>query len=209
MPSLDTTLGFFAIAVVLGLTPGPDNIFVLMQSISRGRRAGLLVMLGLCAGLCVHTAAVALGLAATFAASPTAFFVLKLVGAAYLLYLAWQAWRAPADSLQQQAAQPPVPALSLFLRGIAMNLSNPKVLLFFLAFLPQFVDGSAGSVGSQIVFLGACFILATLLAFGTIAFLAGSIGERLRRCERAQVALNRLAAAVFAGLAVRLVTASR
>src|SRR5690606_22978683 len=96
MPSIETTSGFFIVALVLGITPGPDNVFVLMQSIASGKRAGLLVVAGLCAGLCMHTAAVALGLAAIISASPTAFTVLKVVGAAYLAYLAWQAFRAPA-----------------------------------------------------------------------------------------------------------------
>ncbi len=209
MLSLDTALSFFTVALLLGFTPGPDNLFVLMQSVSRGRRAGLIVMLGLCAGLCVHTAAVALGLAAVFAASPGAFVVLKLVGAAYLLYLAWQAWRAPAEAPGSQAAQPPASARSLFLKGIVMNLTNPKVVLFFLAFLPQFVEPSAGPVGVQIVLLGALFVLSTLLAFGSIALLAGVLGECLLRSARAQTVLNRLAAVVFAGLAVRLLAASR
>jgi threonine/homoserine/homoserine lactone efflux protein len=208
MPSLETTAGFFTVAVLLGFTPGPDNLFVLMQSVSRGRRAGLLVLLGLCAGLCVHTAAVALGLAAVFAASPAAFVVLKVVGAAYLLYLAWQAFRAPASAPGGGDAAP-TSARALFGRGIVMNLTNPKVLLFFLAFLPQFVDADAGAVAPQVVWLGLWFIAATLLAFGTIAWLAGAIGERLRRSPRWQRWLNRIAATVFAGLAVRLLAVPR
>jgi threonine/homoserine/homoserine lactone efflux protein len=208
MPALETTAGFFTVAVLLGFTPGPDNLFVLMQSASRGRRAGLLVMLGLCAGLCVHTAAVALGLAAVFAASPMAFVVLKVAGAAYLLYLAWQAFRAPASAPGSDDGAP-VPAAKLFGRGVVMNLTNPKVLLFFLAFLPQFVDTGAGPVAPQVVWFGLWFIVATLIAFGTIAWLAGAIGERLRRSQRAQLWLNRAAGIVFAGLAVRLLSDQR
>jgi threonine/homoserine/homoserine lactone efflux protein len=208
MPSLETTVGFFAVAVLLGFTPGPDNLFVLMQSISRGRRTGLLVMLGLCAGLCVHTAAVALGLAAVFAASPVAFIVLKVVGAAYLLFLAWQAFRAPASVLGGGDGTP-APAAKLFGRGVVMNLTNPKVLLFFLAFLPQFVDTSVGSVAPQVVWFGLWFIVATLMAFGTIAWLAGAIGERLRGSRRAQIWLNRITGVVFAGLAVRILAVHR
>jgi threonine/homoserine/homoserine lactone efflux protein len=208
MPALETTVGFFTVAVLLGFTPGPDNLFVLMQSVSRGRRAGLLVMLGLCAGLCVHTAAVALGLAAVFAASPMAFVVLKVAGAVYLLYLAWQAFRAPASAPGSDDGTP-APAMKLFGRGVVMNLTNPKVLLFFLAFLPQFVDTGAGPVAPQVVWFGLWFIVATLIAFGTIAWLAGAIGERLRRSQRAQLWLNRAAGIAFAGLAVRLLSDQR
>ena len=100
MPSLHTLSTFFGVAVLLALTPGPDNLFVLLQSAQRGWRAGMAVVLGLCMGLVVHTAAVALGLAALFAASPTAFTVLKFCGAAYLAWLAWQALRAPAGAAQ-------------------------------------------------------------------------------------------------------------
>ncbi|WP_028312705.1 LysE family translocator [Derxia gummosa] len=208
MPSLQTTLAFLGVALVLGFTPGPDNLFVLMQSIARGRRAGLLVVAGLCCGLCAHTAAVACGLAAVFAASATAFTVLKFAGAAYLGWLAWQALRAPAGDLDD-AAPPALAARALVLRGFTMNLTNPKVLLFFLAFLPQFVEPAAGPVAAQVAWFGLCFIAATLLSFGCIALLAGAIGGWLRRSARARVALNRLCGVVFAGLALRLLAASR
>jgi threonine/homoserine/homoserine lactone efflux protein len=208
MPSSETTTGFLAVALLLAFAPGPDNVFVLLQSMARGARAGMLVVLGLCTGLCFHTAAVALGLAAVFAASALAFTVLKVVGAAYLAWLAWQALRAPAQPIGREGA-PPVPARALYLRGVAMNLTNPKVLLFFLALLPQFVDPARGAVAPQILWLGACFIAATVVAFGSIAVLAGAIGERLQRSERAQRVLHRASALVFAGLAVRLLAASR
>lgn len=208
MPSLDTTASFFLVALVLGFTPGPDNVFVLMQSIARGRRAGVLVMAGLCLGLCVHTAAVALGLAAVFAASELAFQILKIAGAGYLAFLAWQAFRAPGTALHAHIDSGTTDK-ALLVRGIAMNLTNPKVLLFFLAFLPQFVKADAGAVASQVVWFGAWFIAATVVAFGTIALLAGTIGEWLRRSSRAQTVLNRVCGVVFAGLAIRLLTANR
>ena len=128
----EAQLGFFGIALLLGLSPGPDNLFVLMQSATQGRRAGLLVTLGLCTGLLAHTAAVALGLAALLASSPAAFGALKLAGAAYLLYLAWGAWRAPA-ALSEQQGQPALQPWRLYGRGVLMNLSNPKVLAQALA----------------------------------------------------------------------------
>lgn len=204
MLSLQTSLAFFSVSVLLALSPGPDNVFVLVHAAQHGIRAGLLVVLGLCSGLLLHTAAVALGLAALLAASPLAFDVLKGVGAAYLLWLAWLSWRAPTGLLEGQAAGDLSPAQT-YARGIVMNATNPKVAIFFLAFLPQFVEPAQGPVQWQIAQLGACFGLATLLVFGGIAALAGRFGQRLRESARAQQILNRAGALVFAGLALRLV----
>jgi len=204
MLSLQTVLAFFSVSVLLALSPGPDNVFVLVHAAQHGVRAGVLVVLGLCTGLLFHTAAVALGLAALLAASPLAFGALKGAGALYLLWLAWLSWRAPTGLLEGQAAQG-LSALQTYARGIVMNASNPKVAIFFLAFLPQFVDPGLGPVQWQVVQLGACFGLATLLVFGGIAALAGRFGQRLRDSARAQQSLNRAAALVFAALALRLV----
>jgi threonine/homoserine/homoserine lactone efflux protein len=209
MPSLDTLLVFLGTALVLGFTPGPDNLFVLMQSATQGRRAGIAVVLGLCTGIVVHTTAVALGLAALLAASPLAFTVMKGAGAAYLLYLAVGAWRAPATALPGASQAPAEPLAALYRRGIVMNLSNPKVLLFFFALLPQFVAADRGPVALQLAVLGGVFILSTLMSFGAIAWAAGLLGERLRRSPGLQRGLNRCAALVFAGLAVRLATVQR
>ncbi len=208
MPSFEILLSFFGVSVLLGLSPGPDNLFVLVQSALRGRRAGLFVVLGLCTGLLFHTAAVALGLAAVFAASATAFTVLKLGGAAYLAYLAWQAFRAPVGG-SAAVGSPPLAAAHMYRRGVIMNLSNPKVVIFFLAFLPQFVDPAQGHVGLQIVGLGGIFILATLLTFGATAWFAASLGQAFQRSELAQRRLNWLAGSVFLGLAARLVMSER
>ena len=208
MLTLPTITTFFGVSLLLGFTPGPDNLFVLLQSATQGRRAGLLVVLGLCTGLLVHTAAVALGLAALFAASELAFTVLKFVGAAYLAYLAWGAWRAPV-SAEAGPAAPRLQPLQLYGRGIVMNLSNPKVVFFFLAFLPQFVVAARGSVALQLVQLGAIFIGATLLAFGCITYFAAWLGQHLRGSATAQRLLNRVAATVFAALALRLALAQR
>jgi hypothetical protein len=208
MPLLnaDTALAFFAASVLLALVPGPDNVFVLLHAAVHGARAGLLVVLGLCSGLLFHTAAVALGLVALLAASATAFTFLKGLGAAYLLYLAWLSWRAPAG-LPGGESQPALSARQTYLRGVLMNISNPKVALFFLAFLPQFVATERGDVALQILQLGGVFMLATLLTFGTVALLAGRFGQLLQDSPRAQVRLNRLASVVFVGLALRLVLA--
>jgi threonine/homoserine/homoserine lactone efflux protein len=179
MLTFDTVLSFFGIAVLLGLSPGPDNLFVLMQSAMWGRVSGM------------------------FAASETAFVVLKLAGALYLVYLAYGAFRAPA-TLDTGEKPPPQSRLRLYQRGIIMNLSNPKVSIFFLAFLPQFTDPSRGSVALQTLSLGGLFMVATLLVFGLAAWFAGALGERLQGSRRAQRALNWTAGTVFLGLALRL-----
>ncbi|MBP7413639.1 MAG: LysE family translocator [Giesbergeria sp.] len=213
MPSLETLITFFGVSLLLGLTPGPDNLFVLVQSAQRGWRAGMAVVLGLCVGLVVHTAAVALGLAAVFAASAMAFTALKWCGAAYLAYLAWGALRAPAavasGAAPAAAAGTAPSARRMVVRGMVMNLTNPKVLVFFLAFLPQFADPALGPVAWQLMLLGVVFMVATLLVFGAIACFTGAFGALLQRSARAQTVLNRVAGLVFLGLAVRLATAER
>jgi len=212
MPSIETLVAFFGVSVLLGLSPGPDNLFVLMQSAQRGWRAGMCVVLGLCCGLVVHTTAVALGLAAVFAASALAFTLLKFVGAGYLAWLAWGALRAPVGNGGAAAPAEGGPGYSAWRmagRGVVMNLTNPKVLVFFLAFLPQFADPARGGVAPQIMVLGCVFMLATLLVFGAIACFSGAFGTLLQRSARAQRVLNRLAGLVFLGLAVRLATVQR
>ncbi|MGE4193874.1 MAG: LysE family translocator [Pseudodesulfovibrio sp.] len=199
---------FFAASVLLGLAPGPDNLFVLSQSALHGRCAGLSVMLGLCTGLLVHTSAVAFGVAVVFQTSALAFSLLKYAGAAYLAWLAWGALRAPASTLPP-GSTPAVSRWKLYRRGILMNVTNPKVSVFFLAFLPQFADPARGSVTVQMLLLGGLFIAATVLVFGAIALLAGTLGQWLARSARAQVILNRLAGLVFLGLALKLATAER
>jgi threonine/homoserine/homoserine lactone efflux protein len=208
MITYQTALTFFAVAVVLSLTPGPDNIFVLLQSAMRGPKAGMLIVLGLCSGLLVHTTAVALGLSALFAASAVAFTVLKLVGAAYLLYLAWQAFRAPTG-IKQTTSRETMGARQTYLRGVIMNVTNPKVAIFFLAFLPQFAHPENGSMTIQMLLLGGIFIVATLIVFSAIAYFSGAFGTLLIRSARAQRWLNWLAGTVFVGLAVKLATAQR
>jgi len=194
--------------VLLGIAPGPDNLFVLTQSTLHGRTAGLVVMLGLCTGLVVHSAAVALGVAAIFQSSDVAFTVLKFCGAGYLLYLAWRTFTARADGLPEGLQSGPGRA-ALYRRGIIMNITNPKVSIFFLAFLPQFADPARGSVAVQVMLLGGLFIIATILVFGGVAIAAGSLRQWLSKSDRAQNILNKLTGVVLFGLAARLATAQR
>jgi len=208
MIPLDTATVFFAATIALAIAPGPDNLFVLTQSALYGRSAGLVVTLGLCTGVIAHTIAVALGVAAIFATSAVAFNALKILGAAYLLYLAWQAFRAGTASVENKE-QEVLGKRELYFRGVIMNITNPKVAIFFLAFLPQFADPQRGSLSLQIFLLGAMFVVSALLVFSAIAWFAGYIGDWLKSSPKAQVVMNRVAGAVFAALALRLITAER
>ena len=207
---IETTplLLFFSTALLLALAPGPDNLFVLTQAAIKGRLVGLVVTLGLCTGLVVHTSAVALGVAAIFQTSAMAFTLLKFAGAGYLLWLAWGAFRAGAAPLEAGAAGE-TSLRRFYLRGILMNITNPKVSIFFLAFLPQFTHPERGHLPVQMAVLGGLFILATLVVFGAISLLAGGLGQWLRRSTRVQQWLNRATGIIFATLAIKLAMANR
>lgn len=196
---------FFTSAILLAYAPGPDIVFVMAQSAVHGPKAGLSTMLGLVTGLCFHTIIVAVGVAALILASPLAFTLLKVAGAAYLVYLAWLSWRAAA--MQTSEEKPHFPGCwALYRRGIIMNITNPKVSIFFLAFLPQFCDPARGSVAAQCVLLGLLFMLAALIAFTSVSLLAGRVFSRFNSTARGQVILNRACAVIFVSLAVLLLT---
>lgn len=199
----ETLTTFFIASVLHCLVPGPDNIFVLTQSAIHGRLSGIFVTLGLCTGLMVHTSVVALGFAVIFQASAVAFTVLKIFGVSYLLYLAWHAFRSSATEIESKQNDGKSFG-TLYRRGIIMNISNPKVSIFFLAFLPQFADPGRGSLTLQLFYLGGIFIIATVLVFGSIALLAGAIGHWLNRSNKAQRIINRVAGTVFIGFALML-----
>ncbi len=208
MISPDTAIAFTLASVVLAFAPGPDNIFVLTQSAIRGPKAGVAVTFGLATGLVVHTAAVVLGLAALIAVSELAFTILKVVGAAYLVYLAIGAFRAGAETIEARDTH--VRGLvEYYRRGIIMNVTNPKVSIFFLAFLPQFVNADAGNTTGQMLLLALVFFVVTIVVFSAIALLAGRIGGLLTRSPRAQVLMNRVAGTIFLGLAAKLALSER
>lgn len=195
---------FLTSSILLALAPGPDNLFVLAQSAQHGRKAGLIVTFGLCTGVMVHTAAVSFGVAAIFQTSVLAFTVLKYIGAAYLIFLAWMSFKASGKTRAGEEVKK-LSIRKLYFRGVIMNVTNPKVSIFFLAFLPQFVDPSHGPIIPQMLQLGALFILSTIWIFGGVALLAGTFGAWLSRSDKATKILNWMAGSVFAGLAIKLV----
>lgn len=208
MLDLQTILTFCAAAVLLALAPGPDNIFVLTQSAVHGKSAGMVTTLGLLTGVLVHTLAAALGVAAVFQTSQVAFAVLKYIGAGYLLFLAYKAFRAKGRGIDPHGGGK-VSLRKLYFRGIIMSITNPKVSIFFLAFLPQFADPERGSMFFQFLELGALFILSGSLVFFAIAVCAGMLGEWLNKSPRAQSVLNKTAGVVFFGLALKIAAAHR
>ena len=199
---------FFLHLSYLALHLGLINYFFLPSHFYGGRIAGLVVVLGLCTGLIAHTTAVALGVAVIFQTSAAAFSALKLIGTGYLIYLAWKAFRAPTEEIEG-AIDSEKNISKLYYNSIIMNITNPNVSIFFLAFLPQFADPSAGSISLQIMILGGLFILATILVFSGIALLAGTVAPWLNRSNYIQKILNYAAGTVFIGLALKLATTKR
>lgn len=200
-------LALYVPAVFLAMiAPGPDMMFILATGMRGDARAGLLATLGVASSEIVQVTAVAAGLAALFAAAPDAFTALRLCGAAYLLYLGVQALRSAWRGRPLDEA-PPGPAVSgrhAYLRGLVTNMANPKSVTFVVALLPQFVDRAMGHVPLQFAVLGAIFVVFELLIDGTVALLAGRIGQLLARRRRARQALDATAGTIMIGLAGRL-----
>lgn len=202
MPSFDVCAAFFAASLLLALAPGPDIIFVITQAALFGARAGIATTLGLITGLCFHTAAVSLGVAVIFQTSRIAFTLLKCLGAGYLCWLAWLSLRAGTAVARGNPEF--VGYGALYRRGIVMNVTNPKVALFFLAFLPQFCEPARGPVGLQMLFFGFLFMLAALAVFLCASLLGGRVAKKFNSSPRAQVFMHRAAAVIFLGLALML-----
>jgi threonine/homoserine/homoserine lactone efflux protein len=198
---------FLGASVALTIAPGPDNIFVITQGIARGRRAAIVTALGMCSGISVHTTAAALGISAVFYSSVVAFNVVKYAGAAYLLYLAYRTLKE--KSLVKLDGAVDLPAASLFRRGFVMNVLNPKVALFFLAFLPQFVTQGGKYIPVQMLALGFIFMVQAIVIFCFIGYFAGSIGGFIAGRPRMSKYFDWLTAGVFASLGVRLALAQR
>src|SRR5215510_236479 len=178
-PDFANLVVFVAAALVLLLTPGPAVLYIVTRSIDQGRRAGLVSMLGVHAGTLVHIAAAAAGVSALLAASATAFAVVKYLGAGYLIYLGVRklVHRTPVTSVDVSA---PRHLRRAFLDGVVVSVLNPKTALFFLAFLPQFVDVSRGSAGAQTLLLGVIFVLLGIVTDGSYALTAGTAAQWLR-----------------------------
>lgn len=197
-----TLILFLTATLALNLTPGPDMLYVIARSAGEGRKAGIVSALGIAAGTIVHTAAVALGIASLLAAVPVAFQLVKYAGAAYLIYLGVRALRsgtAMADPVIERARLG-----AIFRQGVVTNVLNPKVALFFLAFLPQFVDPGRGPVALQIVLLGLLFNASGTLVNLAVALLASRAGQWSRARLGTPSVMRWLTGGIFLGLGARL-----
>ncbi|PAB59792.1 LysE family translocator [Anaeromicrobium sediminis] len=173
---------FLSVSIVLTLAPGPDNLFVMIQSITQGKKAGIATSLGLCTGVLFHTTAAALGISAIIYKSALMFKLVKYLGAFYLIYLAYKAYKDKNEILHPQEGEK-LDSVSLYKKGVIMNILNPKVSLFFLAFLPQFINESGRSIPLQMVFLGLVFIMQALLIFTIICLFSEKLGEKIMHNE--------------------------
>ena len=197
---------FLVAAVLITLAPGPDNLMVLSLGIARGRQAGIAFGLGCAIGCLSHTALAALGISALIAASSHAFAALKIAGGLYLVWLGVQAIRNARPPATTARDLPTESVPRLFAKGLVANAINPKVILFFLAFLPQFVAAGGGAVAWQTAQLGIVFTLQAALIFGAIGWFAGGIGQSLRRHPAIGTWLDRIAGGIFVLIGLRLMT---
>nr|WP_321411598.1 LysE family translocator [uncultured Allomuricauda sp.] len=197
-------IAFLVSSLALALSPGPDNIFVLTQSISNGTKSGLATVFGLVSGCLVHTTLLAFGVSEIIKRSDTLFFAIKLFGAMYLLYLAFQVYRSDASILLDKENNQSKSPQKLFWTGFTMNVLNPKVTIFFLAFFPGFLFSDSLNTVVQFYILGLLFMFSALLVFGAIAVLAGRISKYLSRHKKAGFHLKWVQIVVFIGIAVYL-----
>jgi threonine/homoserine/homoserine lactone efflux protein len=201
----DQAVGFLAAAAVITLAPGPDILMVLSLGAARGPRAGIVFGLGCACGCLSHTVLAALGVSVLIAASPWAFGVLRLCGGGYLIWLGLKALSTPAGAPAGVAGAITGPVAALFRRGLVANALNPKVILFFLAFLPQFVSPSRGTPGLQMAQFGVLFTLQAAALFALTGAAAGRVGTWLGRRPGFGRWLDRGTGVLFVGLGLKLI----
>ena len=195
-------LYYFILATfTLAISPGPDNIYVMTQSLSNGYKFGIATTAGLISGCIVHTSLLAFGMSAIIAASPTIFWSIKIAGALYLLYLAYKVWRSH-EGIKLAGDANKLTYGQLFWQGVIMNLVNPKVVIFFLAFFPGFLWDLEGNTVAQFYILGITFMITSFIVFSTIAILAGTLSNQLQKKERLSTVFKWLQIIVFVGIAI-------
>jgi threonine/homoserine/homoserine lactone efflux protein len=198
----DILFSFIASVSILAISPGPDNVFVLMQSVVHGKKYGLATVAGLMTGCIIHTTLVAFGVSVIIKENENIFLGIKILGAAYLVYLAYKVFRGPADiSMNSENIEKKTP-FQLFKVGFLMNVLNPKVTIFFLALFPGFLFSDSLSSVIQFYILGGLFILTSFIIFSSIAFLGGTISESIQKNKNIGVWLKWMQIIVFIGIAV-------
>ncbi|MBD8025029.1 LysE family translocator [Ureibacillus sp. Re31] len=196
-------LSFLGAAIVLTLMPGPDNLFTLAQSIAKGKNAGIFTTLGLCTGLLVHITAATIGISAVIYQSAFAFTVVKYAGAAYLLFLAYKSFREKSSSFHLHN-EDNLDYKSLYKKGIIMNVLNPKVSLFFLAFFPQFINYENGHVPIQMLIFGIIFLIQSFVIFTLISIFASKVGNFLRKNNSISKKINMIQGSLFTLIGLKI-----
>jgi threonine/homoserine/homoserine lactone efflux protein len=202
MPEKTAFLTFLVAALALNLAPGPDMLYVIGRSVGQGRKAGIVSSLGVFVGCWAHILAAAFGIAALLRSSPVAFNAVRYAGAAYMIYLGIRLLVQKSNLTSQQVKTESL--TSIFRQGAITNMLNPKVAIFFLAFLPQFIDASRGSVALQIVVLGLIFNVGGTLVNLAVAYAGGTLGALLRRNQSIARMQRRFTGMIFVGLGLRL-----
>lgn len=199
----DELIPFLTAAILLTLSPGPDIIYVLVQGMTNGKKYGVVTAIGLVSGIIVHTSLVAFGISAIIKQSETVFLIIKIFGACYLFYLAWQVYRSePSINISTSASSQKRQLTSLFKRGFLMNVLNPKVAIFFLAFFPGFLWEPEGNTVLQFYILGFLFMLQALIIFSLVAILAGKISVYLKRHPNSGLIFKWVQVIVFLGIGI-------
>lgn len=209
MLDLEVLAIFAAACLVLTATPGPDMLLIASRSVSQGRISGFATLMGIQAGTYCHALAAALGLSQLFVAVPIAYDAVRYIGAAYLLYLAWQAFRSGGAIFSPTSGATHLAMPGVFVQGLLTNLLNPKMALFVLALFPQFVDLNAGGVAGQILVLATVLNAVGLVVNGVVILAADRFRNMLSARGRSQRLLPALLGTVYAGLALRLVLDAR
>lgn len=205
MLSAEQFFGFLLAASVITVAPGPDNMMVLSIGMAKGRLPGIAFGLGCALGCLSHTLLAVLGVSALIAASPEAFKALKVCGGLYLVWLGFNALRSAGGASVGKASNDRQSPRKLFLKGIVANAINPKVILFFLSFLPQFIVPGHGSVAAQMAWLGIIFTLQAGVIFGLLGYFSGTVGQWINTSPRLGTAMDRLTGVIFVGLGLRLI----
>lgn len=208
MIELSSLYMFIVASFVLCLVPGPDNIFVLTQGMTKSKKAAIVTTLGLTTGLIIHTGATAFGISVIFQTSETAFNIVKYLGATYLFYIAFQSFKHRNEPLNLTVHNSNSELKKLYLKGFIMNILNPKVSIFFLAFLPQFVSPENGNVPLQMIVLGLIFMMITAVVFSSVGIAGNVLSSKLFEKPSIIKFMNILTSFVLVSLGLKLALSS-
>lgn len=209
MSELHFWLLFLSTALALNVAPGPDLLYILTQTIANGKKVGIASALGVCTGALFHVVAASIGLSAILVSSALAFTIVKYIGVGYLLYLAYQSFRSAGTSLTIPSGKESQESVwKAFKQGVLVDILNPKVAIFFMAFLPQFVREGYGSVPMQLLYLGLLVIFVAIIVETTYVLLAFKLTNKVRTSKRISVLLDRFVGTVFVSLGIKLAISS-